>query len=96
MSFVTQEEVFQEVEAVMIEIFEEFSDWRVEAPFPRIPYKEAMAKYGIDKPDLRYGMLLQDASEILKDCALNFISNVIKEGGSAQASCGSRRRWKIP
>ena len=85
MSFVTQEEVFQEVEAVMIEIFEEFSDWRVEAPFPRIPYKEAMAKYGIDKPDLRYGMLLQDVSEILKDCALNFISNVIQAGGSAQA-----------
>ena len=85
MSFVTQEEVFQEVEAVMIEIFEEFSDWRVEAPFPRIPYKEAMAKYGIDKPDLRYGMLLQDVSDILKDCALNFISNVIQAGGSAQA-----------
>ena len=44
-----------------------------------------MAKYGIDKPDLRYGMLLQDVSDILKDCALNFISNVIKEGGAAQA-----------
>lgn len=85
MAFVTQEDVFREVEAVMIEIFEEFSDWKVVAPFPRIPYKEAMAKYGIDKPDLRYGLLLQDVSDILKDCELNFISDVIKDGGSAQA-----------
>ena len=85
MAFVTQEDVFQAVEALMIRVFKQFSDWRVEDPFPRIPYLEAMSKYGSDKPDLRFGLLLQDVSEILKDSALNFISGPIQAGGSAQA-----------
>jgi aspartyl-tRNA synthetase len=85
MSFVTQEDIFQAVEALMIEVFTEFSDWKVVAPFERIPFKEALEKYGSDKPDLRFGMLLQDVSEILIDCQLQFISNVIKGGGTAQA-----------
>lgn len=85
MAFVTQEDVFRAVESLMIKVFKEFSDWEVDDPFPRIPYREAMNKYGSDKPDLRFGMLLQDVSEILKDSELRFISEPIKNGGSAQA-----------
>jgi aspartyl-tRNA synthetase len=85
MAFVTQEDVFQAVEALMIRVFKQFSDWRVEEPFQRIPFRDAMNKYGSDKPDLRFGMLLQDVSEILKESQLNFISTPIQEGGSAQA-----------
>ena len=85
MAFVTQEDVFAAVESLMIEVFEQFSDWKVEQPFPRIPYREAMSKYGTDKPDLRYGMHLQDVSEILKNSQLRFISGVIADGGTAQA-----------
>ena len=68
MSFVTQEDVFQAIEPVMAGIFEEFADGRkVETPFPRIPYKESMEKYGSDKPDLRIPFELTDVSEFFTD-----------------------------
>ena len=55
MSFVTQDDVFAALEPVLAGVFEEFADGRAvtPAPFPRIPYREAMLKYGTDKPDLR-------------------------------------------
>ncbi|QQN78419.1 aspartate--tRNA ligase [Streptomyces sp. XC 2026] len=65
MSFVEQEDVFQVIEKVMTELFEEFGGGRhVTSPFPRIPYREAMLKYGSDKPDLRATLELTDVSEI--------------------------------
>ncbi|MFB4193197.1 aspartate--tRNA ligase [Streptomyces carpaticus] len=65
MSFVEQEDVFQVIEKVMTEVFEEFGGGRhVTSPFPRIPYREAMLKYGSDKPDLRARLELTDVSEI--------------------------------
>ncbi|MEC7986693.1 MAG: aspartate--tRNA ligase [Myxococcota bacterium] len=85
MAFVTQDEVFAAVEGLMIEVFEQFSDWKVEHPFPRIPFREAMRKYGSDKPDLRFGMELQDVSELLRNSQLRFISDTITNGGTAQA-----------
>ena len=85
MAFVTQEEIFQAVEALMIDVFTHFSDWNVPTPFPRIPFKEAMKDYGSDKPELRFGMKIQDVSEIMGDCPLDFISNCIQGGGTARA-----------
>ncbi len=71
MSFVTQEDVFNAIEPVMAGVFEEFADGRkVERPFPRIPYKESMEKYGSDKPDLRNPILLKDVSEFFTDESL--------------------------
>lgn len=68
MSFVTQEDVFNAIEPVMAGVFEEFADGRtVETPFPRIPYKESMEKYGSDKPDLRNPILLKDVSNFFTD-----------------------------
>ena len=73
MSFVTQEDVFQAIEPVMRGVFEEFADWdkknrhMPEGPFPRIPYREAMSKYGSDKPDLRNPIELKDVSDFFKD-----------------------------
>jgi len=68
MSFVTQEDVFQAIEPVMAGVFEEFADGReVETPFPRIPYKESMEKYGSDKPDLRIPFELKDVSSFFTD-----------------------------
>jgi aspartyl-tRNA synthetase len=65
MSFVEQEEVFGVIEKVMTDVFEEFGDGRhVTSPFPRIPYREAMLKYGSDKPDLRTSLELVDVSQI--------------------------------
>ncbi len=68
MAFATQEDVFAAVEKVISEIFGEFSSWKVTTnPFVRIPYKEAMLKYGSDKPDLRNPLLIYDISECFKN-----------------------------
>ncbi len=66
MSFVTQDDVFAAVEPVLHGLFEEFADGRTvsAAPFPRIPYDEAMLKYGSDKPDLRNPIEITDVSDV--------------------------------
>ena len=67
MSFATQEDVFKIIEEVVPYIFKKFTNWKVdEGPFIRIPYKEAMEKYGIDKPDLRNPLIIQDVTKVFK------------------------------
>jgi len=89
MSFVTQDDVFNAIEPVMAGLFEEFADGRkVEAPFPRIPYKESMEKYGSDKPDLRNPLLLRDVSDYFKDDALTgfgIFKKIVGGGGKVIA-----------
>ena len=68
MAFSTQEEVLGVLEEIFVSTFKHFTDWKVdEAPFIRIPYKEAMEKYGSDKPDLRNPLIIEDVSELFKD-----------------------------
>ncbi|MFI1254896.1 aspartate--tRNA ligase [Streptomyces netropsis] len=68
MSFVEQEDVFQVIEKVMTDLFEEFGNGRhVTSPFPRIPFREAMLKYGSDKPDLRAKLELVDVSGVFAE-----------------------------
>ncbi len=94
MSFVEQEDVFSAVEPVMAGVFEEFSDWSVTSPFPRIPYREAMLKFGSDKPDLRIPIEISDASEIFRDSGFGIFKKIIEGGGVVRAipgpKCGSR------
>ena len=72
MSFATQEDVFKVIEEVVPSTFEEFTNWKIDkGPFIRIPYKEAMEKYGIDKPDLRNPLVIQDVTECFKDTEFN-------------------------
>lgn len=72
MSFATQEDVFQIIEEVVPYTFKKFTNWKVdEAPFVRIPYKEAMEKYGIDKPDLRNPLIIQDVSKVFENSDFN-------------------------
>ncbi len=67
MAFATQEDVFAVLESMLYEVFTKFSDRKVSStPFRRIPYREAMEQYGSDKPDLRFGMLVNDVTEVLK------------------------------
>ncbi len=84
MSFVTQQDVFDAVEPVMRGVFEEFSGGKPVTPkFPLIPYKEAMLKYGSDKPDLRNPLVIADLTEEFNDPSVTFnaFKNVIKAGG---------------
>ena len=72
MSFATQEDVFKVIEEVVPHTFKKFTDWKVdEGPFIRIPYLEAMEKYGIDKPDLRNPLIIQDATIVFKNIEFN-------------------------
>jgi aspartyl-tRNA synthetase len=84
MSFVTQQDVFDAVEPVMRGVFEEFSGGKsVTQKFPLIPYKEAMLKYGSDKPDLRNPLVVADLSEEFNAASVTFnaFKRVIAAGG---------------
>ena len=80
MSFATQEDVFKVIEEVMIHTYTKFTDWKVvDSPFIRIPYKESMEKYGIDKPDLRNPLIIQDVTTAFKNTEFNaFKGKIIK------------------
>lgn len=72
MSFATQEDVFKVIEKVIPTVFKKHTNWDVsDAPFVRIPYKEAMEKYGIDKPDLRNPLVIEDATEAFTNTEFN-------------------------
>ena len=72
MAFATQEDVFGVIEELVPHIFKKFTDWKVdEGPFLRIPYREAMEKYGIDKPDLRNPLIIQDATKLFEGTEFN-------------------------
>jgi aspartyl-tRNA synthetase len=91
MSFVTQQDVFEAVEPVMRGVFEEFAGGKPVTPkFPLIPYKDAMLKYGSDKPDLRNPLVIADVTEEFNEANVTFnaFKNVIKAGGVVRAIPG--------
>jgi len=106
MSFVTQEDVFAVIEPVLHGVFEEFAAGKPVSPFPfvRIPYREAIQKYGSDKPDLRNPLVMQDVSghfrgggfglfaRMLED-AKNAIWAIPAPGGGSRAFCDRMNGW---
>ena len=72
MAFSTQEDVFKVIEDVVPSVFKKFTNWKVDdGEFVKIPYKEAMEKYGIDKPDLRNPLIIQDVTKDFADTDFN-------------------------
>ncbi len=82
MSFATQDDVFGVIEHTLGTIFNEFANGKVvdQAPFIHIPFREAMAKYGSDKPDLRNPLVLQDATSFFGESGFGVYDNLVKEG----------------
>ena len=83
MSFVEQENVFKVVETLMVNLFKKFSiNKNINNKFPRIPYKEAMLKYGTDKPDLRNPLIINDISSVFfrDDVKFDIFKNLVKKG----------------
>lgn len=81
MAFASQEDVFAVIEDVLPPIFAKYGVYNSasQAPFVRIPYLEAMDKYGSDKPDLRIDLVLQDATQVMADCGFGpFEGNIVK------------------
>ena len=86
MSFVTQDDIFSVVEKVFHGIFTEFSSKKMDPPpFPRIPYREAMVKYGTDKPDLRIPIEMRDCTEYFRSSGFNAFRGALEGGGVVRA-----------
>ena len=84
MSFVDMEDVLAIGEGYMKRVFKEALGVEIETPIPRLTYKEAMDRYGSDKPDTRYAMELYDLSDLVKDCGFGVFSGPVAEGGSVR------------
>ena len=90
MSFVEQEDILQTMEPIIRGIFEEFADGKpVTQEFPRIPYDEAMRKYGSDKPDLRNPIVMEDVSKHFRDSGFKVFANILASDEKAEV-------WAIP
>jgi aspartyl-tRNA synthetase len=106
MSFVTQEDVFAAVEPMLRGVFEEFADGKpVTQKFPRIPYSEAIAKYGSDKPDLRNPIEMRDVSDIFRGSGFKIFARILETNpkgavwaipapsGGSRAFCDRMNSW---
>jgi aspartyl-tRNA synthetase len=88
MSFVTQDDVFAAIEPVLSGVFQEFANGKSVTPageYPRIPYKEALLKYGTDKPDLRNPLLISDVGEQFKGSGFGLFAKIVEGGGVVRA-----------
>jgi aspartyl-tRNA synthetase len=80
MSFATRQLVFEIIEPLMARVFAEIGR-RVEVPFRRLPYAEAIARYGSDKPDLRFGLEIVDFSALFRESEFRVFRQIVAEGG---------------
>lgn len=85
MSFVDMEDVLKMGEGYIARVFKEAMGIDIKLPLRRLTYKEAMEKYGSDKPDLRFGMEIKDLTDIVKECGFSVFSSAITGGGSVRA-----------
>ncbi|MDP4133852.1 MAG: aspartate--tRNA ligase [Bacillota bacterium] len=85
MSFVTEEDVMTVNEGFIKKLMKEHKGMDVKTPFPRITWKEAMDRFGSDKPDTRFGMELKDISDLVKDSEFSVFKNAVSGGGSVRA-----------
>ena len=81
MSFVTVEDIQRTMEGLMTHIFKEVLGITLEVPFPVLTYEEAMNRYGVDKPDIRFGMELKDVSQILKNSTFQVFRDALEGKG---------------
>ena len=84
MSFVDQDDIIEIQEGFIKRLFKEALDVDVKTPFLRMPYREAMDRFGSDKPDMRFGFELKDISDIAKDCGFKVFSGAVEAGGSVR------------
>ncbi len=85
MSFLDIDDILGLSEGLISYVFRETEGVELKKPFTRLEYKEAMALYGVDKPDTRFGMLLSDISEIVRDSGFNVFSSAVNAGGVVKA-----------
>ena len=84
MSFINEDDIMSIKEGFMKRVFKEVLDVDVQTPFLRMPWQEAMDRFGSDKPDMRFGFELKDISDLVKDCGFGVFSGPVAEGGSVR------------
>ena len=84
-SFLSQEEFLQLLEGFIKKLWKDTIGVDLKTPFRRMPYAEAMGSYGSDKPDLRFGLKIQDVSSLVRDCGFGVFSSMVKAGGNVIA-----------
>ncbi|MDO3679305.1 aspartate--tRNA ligase [Paenibacillus ehimensis] len=84
-SFLSRDQLLEMMEKLVVRLFKETAGVDIETPFQRISYADAMGIYGSDKPDLRFGLELQDVSDIVAESGVQVFANVIKKGGQVKA-----------
>lgn len=85
MSFVDVEDILSMTEGFISYLFKNVLDMDIPTPLPRLSYTEAMNRYGSDKPDTRFGMEIQDFSDMVADCGFGVFADAVKNGGSVRA-----------
>lgn len=98
-SFISQDQLLDILEELVVKLMQETAQVEIPRPFQRITYADAMAKYGSDKPDLRFGLELEDVSDIVETSGVQVFANVVKGGGQVKAlnakGCGTWSRKEI-
>ncbi|WP_019154640.1 aspartate--tRNA ligase [Robertmurraya massiliosenegalensis] len=84
-SFLSQDDIIAMMEVMMKKMMKEVKGLDISIPFARMPYDEAMARYGSDKPDTRFGLELVDLSEIVKDSSFKVFAGAVSSGGQVKA-----------
>ncbi|MGD8259067.1 MAG: aspartate--tRNA ligase, partial [Desulfobacterales bacterium] len=85
MSFVGEEDVMHMTEGMMLKLFQDILDIELELPFSRLSYEEAVGRFGLDKPDMRFGLELNDISDIVEGSNFKVFSEAVKKGGMVKA-----------
>jgi len=85
MSFVDEDEIIGITEGMISALFKEVFDLELNPPFPRMTYLEATQRFGLDKPDIRFGLELKDVSDIVKDSEFRLFSETVRNGGLVKA-----------
>ncbi len=85
MSFVTEDDVMEMNEGYVARLFKEVLGVEIALPLPRLTFRDAMERYGSDKPDTRFGMEIQNISDLVKDSGFAVFSGAVKDGGSVRA-----------
>ncbi len=85
MSFVGEEDIINVSEGMIKSLFKDVLDKEINAPFPRMTYKDAVDRFGLDKPDIRFGLELKEISDIVEGSGFKVFSSVVKKGGIVKA-----------
>ncbi len=96
LSFIEEEDIYEIIENMMLKLFKDVLKIELSAPFARMNYDEAMARFGTDRPDTRFGFELVDLTETVRDCGFNVFKTVVNKGGLVKSinakGCGDFSR----